>query len=118
MSRNLYNILLVDDEVIERNAVKMVLRNAGLPIAMIDDAATGREMLEKAGSCHADIIILDINMPGLSGLEALSMLRAGCSQAKVIISTAYDEFSYAVKALQEGAVDFLYSKRAEIDRAS
>ena len=107
MSRNLYNILLVDDEVIERNAVKMVLRNAELPIAMIDDAATGREMLEKAGSCHADIIILDINMPGLSGLEALSMLRAGGSQAKVIISSAYDEFSYAVKALQEGAVDFL-----------
>ena len=107
MDKQLYNMLLVDDEAIERDAVKMVLENAHLPLALIDEASNGREMLEKAKRFHADIIILDINMPGISGLDALSMLRTEGSDAKVIISTAYDEFSFAVKALQEGAVDFL-----------
>ncbi len=104
---NLYNILIADDEKIERDAVKLVLGRSPLPIALITEAANGRELLEKIREVRTDIVILDINMPGISGLEALEKMRSEGYQAKVIISTAYDEFSYAVKALQHGAVDFL-----------
>lgn len=107
MSVNYYNILIADDEEIEREALKMIVGTSGLPFSSIYEAKNGREALDISKKSRIDIMILDINMPNLSGLQVLEMLRAGGDNAKVIISTAYDEFAYAVKALQFGAVDFL-----------
>ena len=107
MEKNSYTVLIVDDEQIEREAIRMILETSHLPISFIYEANSGRKMLEMTASHSVDIIILDINMPGLSGLQALEMLRSEGRETKVIISTAYDEFNFAVKALQSGAVDFL-----------
>ena len=107
MEKNSYTVLIVDDEQIEREAIRMILETSHLPISFIYEANSGRKMLEMTASHSVDIIILDINMPGLSGLQALEMLRSEGRDTKVIISTAYDEFNFAVKALQSGAVDFL-----------
>lgn len=104
---NSYTVLIVDDEAIERKAIRMTLESSHLPLSLTYEASSGREMLETVKNHSIDIIILDINMPGLSGLQALEMLRAEGKDTKVIISTAYDEFNFAVKALQSGAVDFL-----------
>ena len=107
MSSNYYNILIADDEDIEREALKMIVGSSGLPFSSLHEAKNGREALDISEKSKIDIMILDINMPKLSGLQVLEMLRAKGDDAKVIISTAYDEFAYAVKALQFGAVDFL-----------
>ena len=107
MRDSMYNILIVDDEKIEREAIRMIVESSTLPFSLVFEASSGREMLELLKAHHVDIVILDINMPGLTGLQALDMMRADGMDTKVIISTAYDEFNYAVKALQSGAVDFL-----------
>ena len=107
MRDSMYNILIVDDEKIEREAIRMIVESSTLPFSLVFEASSGREMLELLKAHHVDIVILDINMPGLTGLQALEMMRADGMDTKVIISTAYDEFNYAVKALQSGAVDFL-----------
>ncbi len=113
MAKNYYSILIVDDETIERKALEMTIKASSLPFSMILEASSGREMLEAVKRHNVDIIILDINMPGITGLQALEMLRSDGMDTKVIISTAYDEFNYAVKALQSGAVDFLVKPVAD-----
>lgn len=104
---NLYNILIADDEGLEREALKLFLRNSSLPVLAVYEAANGQQVLSICDERRIDIVILDIRMPVLSGLETLELLRAKGNNAKVIISTAYDMFQYAVKAMQYGASDFL-----------
>ena len=105
--KSMYNILIADDEDIEREALKLFLHNSSLPIATICEAENGREVLDICKSKKIDIILLDIRMPVLSGLDTLERLREEGNRSKVIISTAYSMFDYAVRALQAGASDFL-----------
>lgn len=107
MERRMYNILIADDEEIERHALRLFLHNSTLPVASIYEAENGQQVLSHCKEKKIDIILLDIRMPVLSGLETLEKLRDEGNNAKVIISTAFNTFEYAVRALQAGASDFL-----------
>lgn len=107
MKEHRYTILIADDEELERKALRLFLESSSLPYASIDEAANGQQVLELCREKQIDIIILDIRMPVLSGLETLEELRSEGNNAKVIISTAFNMFEYAVRALQSGASDFL-----------
>lgn len=102
-----YSILLADDESLEREALRMFINEANLPISEIYDAENGNEIIEQAQKSNPDIIILDINMPGKTGLEALKIIREQKNRSKVIISTAYSKIDNAITAIQLGVVDFL-----------
>jgi len=103
----MYTLLVADDEALEREALRFFVEGSGLEIDRIIDAANGSEAVKKALLEKPDIILLDINMPGLNGLEALERILVTRPDAKVIFSTAFDYFEYAVQALRLGAIDFL-----------
>lgn len=106
MSR-LFNILIAEDEALERKVLRHLLEKGGLPVGDIMEASSGREALQMAVERQPDIIVLDIKMPGLDGLEAARLIRAQLPQSAIIILTAYDRFNYSQKAIKIGAADFL-----------
>lgn len=106
----MYKLLLVDDEKLEREALTLFAKKSPFCsefISQIEECASGSELVKKVPEFEPDIIILDINMPGLNGLEALKKIRDLECEAVVIISSAYNLFDYAVMAMQLGVVNFL-----------
>lgn len=103
----MYKLLIADDEALEREALTFFVKNFSLEIEEIIECVTGTEVVKKVMLEKPDIILLDINMPGLSGLEALEQIQKINYPHRVIFSTAFDYFEYALKALQLGAMDFM-----------
>ena len=96
-------ILVVDDEPQIRRIMRTALTGAGYEI---DDAKTGEEALEKVREYRPDLVLLDINMPGMSGLAACRAIRADTSIA-IIMLTVRDSEADKVGALDAGADDFV-----------
>ncbi len=103
----MYKLLIVDDEVIERDALKFIIKNSGLEIGEIEEASNGQEAISVATLFNPDIVILDIKMPGLNGIEAAKILKKLYPDIKIVFLTAYDEFQYAHEAIKIGVEDFI-----------
>lgn len=103
----MYKLMIADDEALERQALRHFIEHSKVEIGEIFECANGIEAVKTALLEQPDICILDIKMPGLTGLEAMEQIRAVNKNCKVIFSTAYSYFDYAVKALQAGALDFM-----------
>lgn len=103
----MYRILLADDEPLEREVLRLFVEQSGLPVSEILECANGLETIGVVAQRQPDLCILDIKMPGLSGHEAAKQILAIHKECKIIFSTAYNYFDYALKALQLGATDFL-----------
>lgn len=100
-------VLVVEDEEMIRKGIVLAVDWAALDCVVVGEAANGEEALEAVERLQPTLIITDLKMPKMDGLEMLTRLRErGCS-AFAIILTAYDSFSYAQSALRLGAVDFL-----------
>ena len=102
MSKN--RIMIVDDDSAHRLSLKANLEETGFETV---EAATGEEALELAASQKLDLILLDLRMPGMGGLEVLKRLFESGLPAPVIIMTAYGTIDSAVTALKMGAEDYL-----------
>lgn len=103
-----YNILLVEDEVLERQAVRFILENrCSAPIKIVGEAENGFEAVRLAEELKPDILLLDIHMPGQSGLEVMRQMKQAYSSMSYIIFTAYDEFDYALEAINNGAFRYI-----------
>lgn len=103
----MYKLMIADDEALERRALSHFIRNSKLEIGEILECANGIDAVKTALLEQPDICILDIRMPGQTGLEAMEQIKMVNKSCKVIFSTAYSYFDYAVKALQAGALDFM-----------
>ena len=100
-------VLVVEDEEMIRRGIVLAVDWAALDCVVAGEAANGEEALEAVERLNPSLIITDLKMPKMDGIEMLRRLRErGCS-AYVIILTAYDSFEYAQSALRLGAVDFL-----------
>jgi two-component system invasion response regulator UvrY len=102
-------ILLVDDHAIVRSGLRRLF--AALPGIQISEAATGREALAMVRADRPALIVLDLNLPGLGGLELLRRLLAEHSEARVVVLSMHAEALYATRALRAGAAGYL-SKNA------
>ena len=100
-------LLIADDEMIERQVLyKTLQKNLG-DRCRIFQAANGREALKIYEEEKIQIAILDIEMPGINGIEAAQQIRQTDKDCCIIFLTAFDEFSYAKKAITVRALDYL-----------
>jgi len=97
-------ILIVDDEITVCKSIRQALLH---PDYEIDMALSGEEALQKDEVKRYEVIIADLMMPGLSGLDLLKALKAKNTQAKVVMVTGYPTMKTTVQAMQIGAFDYL-----------
>lgn len=102
-------VLLVDDHAIVRSGLRRLF--SALPGVQISEAATGREALAMVRADRPALIVLDLNLPGLGGLELLRRLLAEHSETRVVVLSMHAEALYATRALRAGAAGYL-SKNA------
>lgn len=100
-------VLVVEDEEMIRKGIVLAVDWAALDCVVVGEAANGLQALETVERYAPSLIITDLKMPVMDGLEMLRQLRERGNNAFVIILTAYDSFAYAQTALRLGAVDFL-----------
>lgn len=100
------NILLVDDHSMIREGLKQLLELDG-DIKVIGEAGNGEECLEMIERLHPDVVLLDINMPQMNGLEVLEKLRYMGSKQKVLILTIHNEVEYLMRAVDIGVSGYL-----------
>ena len=97
-------ILCIDDDAAVLGALVKALRRFGHDPVAADSAETGLDLL---GALRTDLIILDLGLPGVSGMDVLNTLKQLGSQVPVIVMTGHDSARVAVKAMHLGAVDYL-----------
>jgi len=98
-------VLLVDDLSFVRSAVRGILENDGYVV--VGEASDGVEAIDKFNELKPDLVLLDITMPRMDGLEALKRIMRNYPDAKIVMCSALGQQRYIVKAIQLGARDFV-----------
>jgi DNA-binding NarL/FixJ family response regulator len=106
-------IALADDQALVRAGLKLVLRGLGIDIAI--EAADGRELIDRLASTPVDVIVSDVRMPHLTGIEALRALRARGDHTPLILLTTFDDSQVMLEAVEAGAQGFLLKDAAPED---
>lgn len=112
------NVMLVDDHSMIREGLKQLLEFDGT-IKVVGEASNGVECLEKIYVCNPDVLLLDINMPEMNGIEVLKKMKADNSQIKVLILTVHNEMDYLMKAVDIGVDGYILkdSESSELKKA-
>lgn len=107
-------VVLADDHDILRQGLKLLL-SLQAEIEVVGEARTGREAIELALELHPHVIVLDISMPDMDGLEACKQIRASTPDTHVLILTMHESEEYFFQALRAGAAGYLVKKAAPPD---
>jgi two-component system invasion response regulator UvrY len=110
-------ILLCDDHPILREGLKKILLQQS-DIKVVEEAGSGAEMLEMSTTARFDVIILDITLPDMNGLDVLKRLQAAGNRAGVLILSMHPEEQYATRALKAGAAGYLQKESAPAELVS
>ena len=103
----MYRLIIADDERIVLTGIKNTIDWASLDVEVVATAQDGEELYQKAVEYAPDIALVDIRMPGMDGLTAIEKLRPILENCQFIIFTAYEDFSYAKKALELGVMAYI-----------
>lgn len=103
------NILIADDHSVVRAGLKALLERQG-NFKVVAEAETGEEAIEKAQEIRPDVAVLDIRMPGLSGIEACRQIVSSVDDCKVIMLTSYAEDELLFAAIQAGASGYVLKR--------
>lgn len=104
-------IVMVDDHAIVRAGLKQILAEAG-EIEAIEESASIEDLFNKLRKTKFDLIILDLNMPGRSGFEAIRELKNIYPEIPILVLSMYDEEQYGLRCLREGASGYLKKSSA------
>jgi DNA-binding NarL/FixJ family response regulator len=107
---NRIKVLIVDDHAIMRDGIRALL-SVNDDIEVVGEASEGKEAIKKVEQLKPDVIVMDIAMPGMDGMEATRQMVKGNSRAKVLILTQHDNKEYILSAIKAGAAGFV-PKRA------
>lgn len=118
MSMAAIKVMIVDDHSMIREGLKQLLELDG-DFTVIAEACDGIECMEKLSSVKPDIILLDINMPRMNGLEVLQKLKEKRKRVKVLVLTVHNEIEYLMKAVDIGVNGYLLkdSESSELKKA-
>ena len=103
---NQIRVLIADDHALFREALHLLLEQEG-DIKVVGQATDGNQALSMTETLQPDILLLDVRMPGIGGLEVLPKIRAKSTRTKVLILSGYSEDNFIVEALQQGAKGYL-----------
>ena len=113
----MYRVLVADDESIIREGIKCLLDWEKIGYTIVCEAANGEQALEKVRTWKPDVVLMDIRMPGLTGLEVIRLARESGFKGKIIILSGYTDFKYAQEAIRYG-VQYYLTKPIDEDELS
>ncbi len=99
-------VLICDDHEVVRAGLRLILENQ-TDLQIVGEAKSGEELIQQARQWQPDLVITDLSMPGLGGLEAIPRVRAAAPQARVLILTVHDDEAYFFQALEAGAEGYV-----------
>lgn len=100
-------VLLVDDQVLFVESLRMVLEKMANDIAVVGVAQNGREAVELASSLQPNVILMDVRMPEMNGVESARIISERFSEIRIIMLTTFDDDEYIIEALKYGASGYL-----------
>src|SRR5690606_23530977 len=104
---NMLKVMIVDDEYYFREALKISLSWQDLGFIVCGEAKNGKEALDMIDDLEPDIILVDINMPIMDGLEFVNELKNRGADCKIVILTGHSEFQYAKEAVKLGVYNYI-----------
>jgi len=99
-------VLLVDDHPLVRDGIRSRIE-ADPALSVVGEAGTAQEALDLASSLHPDIVLMDISMPGMSGIEAVTVFRKQVPHIKILMLSMHDSKEYVVSVLENGAKGYI-----------
>jgi len=113
MATNLISIMLVDDHAVVRMGFKLLLEGAQ-DISVVAEAESGEEAVRTFQAHNPDVLVMDISMPGIGGLEAIDRILAKVADQKILVLSGHEDVMHARRVLKAGAVGYL-TKRSAAD---
>lgn len=108
------NVLLVDDHVVVRQGLKALFADEP-DIAVVGEASNGREAMERLTELEPDVVLMDISMPGLNGIEATRQIRQRYPTVKVVVLSMHANEEYVFQVLQAGASGYVLKQSDSLE---
>ena len=99
-------VLIADDHLVVREGLRAILE-AAPDLTLVGEAADGLEAVRLAGELSPDVVLMDLRMPGVDGIEAIRQIKARYPAVEIVILTTYDDDEYIVRGLRAGARGYL-----------
>jgi len=103
----MFKLMIADDEQIVLDGLKFIVEDLFDNIEIVSMVNSGREAIEAVHDIVPDIVLMDIKMPGINGIEAIEAIKKKHQEVKFIIISAYEQFDYAVQAVELGVSDYI-----------
>lgn len=110
-------IVLADDHAVVRAGLRALI-NAKPDMEVVGEAANGREAIEQVEMLGPDVLLLDLSMPRLSGLSALTAIKRKAPRTRILVLTMHDDHRYLHQALSAGAAGYVVKKAADMELLS
>lgn len=114
MSESKIRLLLADDHAVFRSGLRLLLSEQP-DMEVVGEAADGEEAIQKTKELNPDILLLDITMPGMGGLEALDRIKKERPQVKIVMLTMHDDESYMERIMTSGGSGYVVKKAADTE---
>ena len=104
-------VLIADDHAVVRTGFRLLLE-AAEDIAVVAEAQSGEEAIDRYQEANPDVVMIDISMPGIGGIEAIKKIRASDKNAKILVLSVHEDISHPKRVLQAGALGYLSKRQA------
>jgi len=115
-SKKIFKILIADDEALARYAIRTLLSKNFTNLEIVGEAENGNEVIEMNRTLKPDLVVMDIRMPGINGIDASSQILTEFPKQNILLVTAYDNFNYVQQAIDLGVKGYILKpiKKEEI----